>query len=601
MYPMTDVERIGLLKMDFLALTTLTIIDDTLKMLKHEGTDLNMDALSLEDQKTYDLFSAGLTSGVFQFESSGMKDILRRFKPSSLEHLTALNALYRPGPIGGGMIDDFIKRKHGSKKVEYELPELKTVLAETYGVIVYQEQVMQIANVIAGYSLGEADLLRRAMGKKKAEEMAAQRQKFVDGARKKGFKDEKKVTRLFDLMEQFAGYGFNKSHSAAYAVLAYRTAYLKAHYPQHFMAAILTSERGSQEKIVKYINECREMTIPILAPDVNASDVFFTPSTNGIRFGLAAIKNVGESAITSIVAGKPFKSIFDFCERVDLRSVNKRVMESLIKAGSFDTVNPDRALVYNNIDRAMEWGQRKQREKEVGQGGLFGMMMGGSEENYVMDSAEPWAEGLRLKHEKETLGFYITGHPLRKYAADVKTYGNATTGVLSEKPSGYEISIGGIISSLRLMRTKKGDPMGVILLEDWEGIVEVLVFPETFAKTQRLLEADAPVFVKGKLDNDESAAKILATDIYPMERVKEILSRSVTIQIDTTFVSSDVTERLQPVIDEKRGSAEVLFELKFPDRYTVVVRSNLYVKVAPDREFVESIERICGPNTVRFS
>jgi DNA polymerase-3 subunit alpha len=601
MYPMTDVERIGLLKMDFLALTTLTIIDDTLKMLKHEGVDLNMDALSLEDQKTYDLFSAGLTSGVFQFESSGMKDILRRFKPSSLEHLTALNALYRPGPIGGGMIDDFIKRKHGSKKVEYELPELKTVLAETYGVIVYQEQVMQIANIIAGYSLGEADLLRRAMGKKKAEEMAAQRQKFVDGARKKGFKDEKKVTRLFDLMEQFAGYGFNKSHSAAYAVLAYRTAYLKAHYPQHFMAAILTSERGSQEKIVKYINECREMTIPILAPDVNASDVFFTPSANGIRFGLAAIKNVGEGAITSIVAGKPFKTIFDFCERVDLRSVNKRVMESLIKSGAFDSVNSDRALVYNNIDRAMEWGQRKQREKEVGQGGLFGMMMGGSDENHVMDAAESWAEGLRLKHEKETLGFYITGHPLRKYAAEVKTYGNATTGVLSEKPSGYEISIGGIISSLRLMRTKKGDPMGIILLEDWEGIVEVLVFPETFAKTQRLLETDAPVFVRGKLDNDESAAKILATDIYPMERVKEILSRSVTIQIDMAFVSSDVTERLQPVIDEKRGSAEVVFELKFPDRYTVVVRPNPYVKISPDREFVESIERICGPNTVRFS
>src|SRR5262249_13779072 len=284
----------------------------------------------------------GLTSGVFQFESSGMKDILRRFKPSSLEHLTALNALYRPGPIGGGMIDDFIKRKHGAKKVEYELSALKTVLEETYGVIVYQEQVMQIANIVGGYSLGEADLLRRAMGKKKAEEMAAHRQKFVDGAKQKGFKDEKKGTRLFDLMEQFAGYGFNKSHSAAYAVLAYRTGYLKAHYPQYFMAAILTSERGSQEKIVKYINECREMSISILPPDVNTSDVFFTPSGNGIRFGLAAIKNVGESAITSIVASKPFKTFFDFCERVDLRAVNKRVVESLIKAGAFDSVLADR-------------------------------------------------------------------------------------------------------------------------------------------------------------------------------------------------------------------------------------------------------------------
>src|SRR5262245_1705204 len=314
MYPMNDVEKIGLLKMDFLALTTLTIIDDTLKMLKqHEGLDLDLDSLALDDQKSYELFSAGLTSGVFQFESSGMKDILRRFKPSSIEHLTALNALYRPGPIGGGMIDDFIKRKHGAKKVEYELPELKAVLEETYGVIVYQEQVMQIANIVAGYSLGEADLLRRAMGKKKAEEMAAHRQKFIDGARQKGFKDEKRVTRLFDLMEQFAGYGFNKSHSAAYAVLAYRTAYLKAHYPQYFMAAIVTSERGNQDKIVKYINECREMGIQILPPDVNASDVFFTPDSSGIRFGLTAIKNVGESAITSIVASKPFSTLFEFC------------------------------------------------------------------------------------------------------------------------------------------------------------------------------------------------------------------------------------------------------------------------------------------------
>src|SRR5437867_3936896 len=404
MYPMMDVEKIGLLKMDFLALTTLTIIDDTLKMLKqYEGLDLNMDTVPLDDEKTYELFSAGLTDGVFQFESSGMKDILRKFKPSSIEHLTALNALYRPGPIGGGMIDDFIKRKHGVKKIEYELPELQTVLQETYGVIVYQEQVMQIANIVAGYSLGEADLLRRAMGKKKSEEMAAQRDKFLSGARAKGFKDEKKITRIFDLMEQFAGYGFNKSHSAAYAVLAYRTGYLKARHPEYFMAAILTSERGNQEEVVKYINECREMGIAILPPDINSSDVNFTPSKTGIRFGLAAIKNVGETAITSIVANKPFKSLFDFCERVDLRTVNKRVVESLIKAGALDGVSADRALLYVNVDRAMDWGQRKQREKEIGQGGLFGA--GG--ENNALDPADPWSEGLKLRHEKETLGFYI--------------------------------------------------------------------------------------------------------------------------------------------------------------------------------------------------
>jgi DNA polymerase-3 subunit alpha len=461
---------------------------------------------------------------------------------------------------------------------------------------------MQIANVIAGYSLGEADLLRRAMGKKKAEEMAAQREKFVTDARAKGFKDEKKITRIFDLMEQFAGYGFNKSHSAAYAVLAYRTAYLKARHPRYFMAALLTSERSNQDKVVKYINECRDMGIAILPPDINSSDVNFTPTENGIRFGLAAIKNVGETAITSIVANKPFTTIFDFCERVDLRTVNKRVVESLIKAGAFDSLGQDRALLYANVDRAMDWGQRKQREKEVGQGGLFGMMFGasGDGDQHNLDPAEAWAEGLKLKHEKETLGFYITGHPLRKYANEVKTYGNTTTGTLSEKPSGFDIAIGGLVSSLRVMRTKKGDLMGVVLLEDWEGTVEVLVFPDTYAKVQKLLDVDAPILVKGKLDNDESNIKILASDVYPIERVKEILSRIVTIRINSTLAPEDIASKLQPIIDEKRGTAEVVFELEFPGRFTALVRPNPYVKISPDREFVESVERICGRDTVRL-
>jgi DNA polymerase-3 subunit alpha len=401
-------------------------------------------------------------------------------------------------------------------------------------------------------------------------------------------------------MEQFAGYGFNKSHSAAYAVLAYQTAYLKAHYPNYFMAAILTSERGSQEKIVKYINECREMGISILPPDVNVSDVFFTPSGGGIRFGLAAIKNVGESAISSIVAQKPFKTLFDFCDRVDSRTVNKRVIESLIKAGAFDSVHPSRALLYANIDRAMDYGQRKQREREIGQGGLFGMMMGAEDDN-GMDPVEEWLEGLKLKHEKETLGFYITGHPLRKYSAEVKTYGNATTSALAEKPSGFDVSIGGIVSALRVTRTRKGEAMGVVLLEDWEGIVEVVVFPDTFSRVQRLLEVDAPILIRGKLDNDESAVKILAAEVYPIERVAEVLSRTVTIRIDARTAPSDLAERLQPLIDEKRGSAEIIFELEFAGRYTALVRPNPYVKIAPDREFVEYVERICGPNTVHLS
>ena len=347
------------------------------------------------------------------------------------------------------------------------------------------------------------------------------------------------------------------------------------------------------------------MGIAILPPDVNYSDVYFTPTPSGIRFGLTAIKNVGENAIVSIVAGKPFKSLFDFCERVDLRAVNKRVLESLIKSGAFDSVNPNRSLLYINIDRAAEWGQRKQRENEVGQGGLFGMMMGGSADGnggaeHPMDPAEPWSESLKLKHEKETLGFYITGHPLRKFADEVQAYGNATTGTLSDKPSGFEVSIGGIVSSIRVMRTKKGDAMAIVQLEDWEGIVEVLMFPDTYAKVQRLLEADAALIVKGKLDNDEASMKILATDVYPMERAREILSRTVTVHINASTCPPDLADQLQPIIDRKKGHAEIVFALNYPEMSTVFVRPNPYVKVLPDRELIEFIERLCGPGSVNL-
>src|SRR5579884_1223896 len=342
-FDMVAIEKMGLLKMDFLGLTTLTILDDALKLIKQtRGEEIELETITLHDQTTYEkVFHSGLTSGVFQFESHGMRDVLRRYKPNSIEDLTALNALYRPGPIQGGMIDDFIDRKHGRKKIEYELPELKEILEETLGVIVYQEQVMQIANRLAGYSLGEADLLRRAMGKKIAEEMAAQRERFVTGAVQRGF-PSKKIEKIFDLMAQFAGYGFNKSHSAAYALLAYHTAYLKTHYPVEFMAALLTSVTGNTDDVVKYINECREMGIAVEPPDINVSDANFTPHGSAIRFGLAAVKNVGHNAIESIVAARKelgrFKSLYEFCEKVDLRLLNKRVLESLIKSGAMDSL-----------------------------------------------------------------------------------------------------------------------------------------------------------------------------------------------------------------------------------------------------------------------
>ena len=418
-FDMVAIEKMGLLKMDFLGLTTLTILTDTLKLIENtRGTPITLEQIPLEDAETYQkVFHKGLTSGVFQFESHGMRDVLRRYQPNSIEHLTALNALYRPGPMG--MIDDFIERKQGRRKIEYELPELKEILQETLGVFVYQEQVMQAANKLAGYSLGEADLLRRAMGKKKPEEMAQQRERFVLGAAQRKF-PPKKIEKIFDLMAQFAGYGFNKSHSAAYALLAYHTAYLKTHYPIEFMAALLTSVTGSTDDVVKYINECREMGISVEAPDINVSDANFTPHGEAIRFGLAAVKNVGGNAIESIVAARKklgrFKSIYEFCENVDLQAAEQA------RAGVADQerrdgfARPSRASD-GVLDRAMERAQKTQRDVESGQHGLFGVFQ--QEESEVNNDKLPnipdWDEQARLAAEKEILGFFISGHPLEKY------------------------------------------------------------------------------------------------------------------------------------------------------------------------------------------
>jgi DNA polymerase III subunit alpha len=466
-YDMKAIEKLGLLKMDFLGLTTLTIIDDALRLIEQtRGEPLNLETLALDDAVTYEkVFHTGLTSGVFQFESHGMRDVLRRYKPTTVEDLTALNALYRPGPIQGGMIDDFIDRKWGRKKIEYELPELETILKETLGVIVYQEQVMQIANRLAGYSLGEADLLRRAMGKKNADEMAKQRERFVKGALERKL-PEKKVGKIFDLMEQFAGYGFNKSHSAAYALLAYQTAYLKTHYPVEFMAALLTSVSGSTDDVVKYINECREMGIAVEPPDVNVSDANFTPHGEAVRFGLSAVKNVGHNAIESIVVARKevgtFKSIFQFCEKVDLRLLNKRVIESLIKSGAMDALGR-RSQLMAVADTAMEHAQKSQQDAAMGQHGLFGVFE--EKDDAPVDKPLPntpdWDEHQRLSAEKEILGFYITGHPLEKYRDKLLNFSALTTEDLGQLKSSTgrdeSVLVGGILKAVRVSKSKKGD------------------------------------------------------------------------------------------------------------------------------------------------
>jgi DNA polymerase-3 subunit alpha len=609
-YDMKAIEKLGLLKMDFLGLTTLTIIDDALKLIEQtRGEKLDLQTLVLDDSVTYEkVFHTGLTSGVFQFESQGMRDVLRRYKPTTVEDLTALNALYRPGPIQGGMIDDFIDRKWGRKKIEYELPELELMIKETLGVIVYQEQVMQIANRLAGYSLGEADLLRRAMGKKNAEEMAKQRQRFVKGALERDL-PQKKIEKIFDLMEQFAGYGFNKSHSAAYALLAYQTAYLKTHYPVEFMAALLTSVSGSTDDVVKYINECREMGIPVEPPDVNVSAANFTPHGEAIRFGLSAVKNVGHNAIESIVIARKeigsFKSIFQFCEKVDLRLLNKRVIESLIKTGAMDAMGR-RSQLMAVVDAAMEHAQKSQRDAAMGQHGLFGVFTQDDDSRVEkpLPNIPDWDEHQRLSAEKEILGFFITGHPLEKYRDKLLDFNALTTEDVSQLKSSTGrdegVLVGGILKAVRVSKSKKGDLYAQGRLEDMNGSVDILCFSESFKKLTERLKLDVPVLVKGSVRVEEgSNAKLMISEITPLEEAKPKLPRSLRIKIPLETASTGTIDALHTLCAERKGEAKVLFDLERKGDFTVVMEVEGY-NVLPDRSFINHVEELCGRGSVRI-
>jgi DNA polymerase-3 subunit alpha len=629
-YDMKAVEKMGLLKMDFLGLTTLTVIDDCLKLIKSTtGEDVDMATVPLDDATTYEqVFHRALTSGVFQFESGGMRDVLRRYKPSTVEDLTALNALYRPGPIQGGMIDDFIERKWGRRAVAYELPELEVILHETLGVIVYQEQVMQISNVLAGYSLGDADLLRRAMGKKDAAEMDKQRERFMSGAAaNKHPKDT--AGKIFDLMAQFAGYGFNKSHSAAYALLAYHTAWLKTHYPVEFMAALLTSETSKPENVVKYISECREMNIAVVPPNVQVSDANFTPITTdkgkAIGFGLAAIKNVGHNAIESIIAartalqaaGKPgFASLWEFCEKVDLSRLNKRVLESLIKAGAMDAFG-QRAQVTAALDKAMERAQKAQRDEASGQHGLFGIFdsditpAASSEDS--LPSVPEWDEHTRLQNEKEVLGFFVSGHPLDKYREklrNMKVVDTATAIEMKPEPQTFrrgrneepqnEIAIAGVITGLKVAKSKRsGEMYAQASLEDTVGKIELIAFPQSYEKLAEKLKIDVPVLVKGVLRGEEdSAPKLAISSIQALEDVKLKLPDALRIKVPLHNPDTALLEKLHAILLGAPGKGKLLLDLEEPGEFCAVLEPH-NVLVAADRLFIDRIEELVGRGGVR--
>jgi DNA polymerase-3 subunit alpha len=522
-YAMGPIEKLGLLKMDFLGLRTLTVLANTVSLIRQSrGLSIDLDALPLDDAATYALLGEARTFGVFQLESAGMRDALRGLKPERLEDVIAIVSLYRPGPMD--LIPDFINRRHGKARVTYEHPAMEKFTRETYGIMVYQEQIMQIASEMAGFTMGEADTLRRAMGKKDRDLMAKQREKFTAGCAERGV-TAAKSERVWELMEKFAGYGFNKSHAAAYALVAYQTAYFKASYPVEFMAALLTSEMGDTDKIVKYIDECRAMGLQVEPPDVNVSAVRFSVAGDTVRFGLAAIKNVGEAAMESILATRdqdgPFKGLEDFCARVDSRLVNRRVLESLIKAGAFDSLGLPRAHLMAHLDAALESGQRQQRERQEGQGSFFDLLgapppvaRSGPEAGEVV--AE-WDSDQRLAFEKEVLGFYMSGHPLARFRPMVDSMGITASSDLGSRSAGARVLLFGQVAAMKETSTKSGNRMAFVTLEDMDGTVEVTVFPEPFKAAADLLRGREPVLVRGRLDESDKGRVVLAEDIRPLE------------------------------------------------------------------------------------
>jgi DNA polymerase-3 subunit alpha len=627
-WAMKEIERVGLLKMDFLGLSTLTLLDDALAELKRtDGIEIALDALPLnvEDaaddeakervRKAYQLFCDGRTAGVFQVESSGMRETLRKAKPQRFDDLIALNALYRPGPLRAGVVDDYIARKHGRVDIKYEDRKLEPVLADTYGVIAYQEQVMRIARDLAGFSMGEADLLRKAMGKKDPKVMAKMRERFEGGSVERGL-PPKKATKIFDLMEYFAGYGFNKSHSTTYALLAYQTAYLKANHPRHFMAALLTIESQNTDKLAFYLAECRDMGVPVLAPDVNVSEMRFTVEPAGVRFGLAAIKNVGEGAILSMLGARTttggIRALEAFCEHVDLRLVNKRVVESLVKAGALDSLDLSdaawaslppasrRSRLYAAIDRALEQGSRRQIDREQGQSRLFGGDAGDADYELPALAAVPaWSDEEMLRGEKEALGLYLSGHPLEKHADALKAAGAHTSATLASVQG--DGTMAGIIGGCRIVKTRKGDRMAVFMLEDQTGSVEVVVYPEPYKQFASIIENDRMVVVSGRVEVDDERAKMRATEVKDLKAVTERFVKEVCVTMQAPPHGHDTFRALADVFLRHRGDKRVQFELRVRRQAAgaVVVKAEVpQLRVRPSDDLVLAVERICGQGSV---
>ncbi len=590
-YDMNDLKELGILKMDFLGLRNLTMIAHAVRIIKHtKNIDLNIKELPTDDTATYQLLCSGNTVGIFQLESRGMRALIKDLKPTAFDEIIALNALYRPGPIEGGMVEDFVKRKHKQVPVKYELPELEPILRETHGIILYQEQVMEIASKIAGYTLAQADVLRSAMGKKKEKEMHAQKEKFIEGAKKKGF-SENKATILFNLCSKFSGYGFNKSHSAAYSIISYQTAYLKTHYPVEFMASLLTSVTGDADKVSMYISECQKMKIKVMPPDVNESLKDFTVVGDGIRFGLVAIKNVGIGAVENIIAirkkdGK-FTSLLDFCERIDLRAVNKRVVESLIKSGAFDNIGR-RAALLNKLESTLDKAALTQKETSNGQSSLFQI----EKKSFHHCSPEPddaaeFSPDELLHMEKEMLGLYISGHPLASFSELLEEQAKTKASDLAERKEGEMVTVGGILSSCRKLTTRRKELMMVANIEDMTGTIPVVIFPRSYEKYASMLFDDAIVIIKGKINvdsmNDEK--KVICDIVKPLS--KEGGRRIFHVKVDKEKFST--LPQLKSIFGSFKGTDPVYLHM---DGKIVQVGEEHYISIDP--AVVSQVEDLLG-------
>jgi DNA polymerase-3 subunit alpha len=606
-YDMTSVESIGLLKMDFLGLTTLTVLEDTLNLIKQEqGAEPAVDQLTLDDPDVYRLLSEGRTVGVFQLESSGMQDLLRRMKPERFEDIIATNALYRPGPLGSEMVELFIKRKHGHKEIDYEHPLLEPILRDTYGVILYQEQVIEIASKLAGFTKGQADILRRAMGKKEFEVMDQQRRNFVRGAVGRGIDDEV-AEKIFSQIAYFAGYGFNKSHSAAYAMLSYQTAYLKAKYPREFMAACLTSEISNTDRIVILLDECRRMGITVLPPDINQSSADFTVNHEGIRFGLAAIKNVGRSAIESIMEtryrGGPFKTVFDLCERVDSKCINKRMLESLVYAGALDSLKGHRAQILAGIESAMSVGQKSQRDRSTGQTSLLSILETRGEKTGIerkLPEVEEWSLLDKLARERDVLGFYCSGHPLSRYKREMDAFTTGSIVEIKKLPHGKRVVVAGIVTGKRIHFGRNGKKIGFIQIEDLTGQIEAVFFDEQIRAADDRLTDGAMILVLGTVSyRNEEEPKIRVSDFMELETAMEKLTGRVEIDVEVDRLNQTALEMLIGILDSYPGRAPISVVVVGRDLGDVVLQIPER-RIRPNRDVISALDGVEGVANVRL-